>query len=135
MGCALGQTALNYRQPPMPFGRTNGAALGQSSNDCNLFLKRKDVHGPNPRSFEVGPRGAGNCRLDAVKADNNIDISPSPNRIAWGADPRGLAQFTQTQFVIERRVETDWVLNRYIATAPLTTASLMSLMERIEERL
>jgi hypothetical protein len=74
--------------------------------------------------------------VSAVKSDNGVDMSPCLYRIALAADPRSLPQFTQTQFVIERRNESDWsAVNRYIATAPLSTVSLLSLLERIEARL
>ena len=71
----------------------------------------------------------------ALKSNNNVETSPSLYRIAFASDPRTLPQFVNTQFLIERRNNSDFVMNRYIATAPLSTKSLLSLLERIESRL
>jgi hypothetical protein len=70
-----------------------------------------------------------------LKSHNNVDASPSLYRIALSADPRELPQFTQTQFLIERRNDAAFSLNRYIATAPLASDKLLSLLERLEGRL
>jgi hypothetical protein len=72
---------------------------------------------------------------ETLKSDNGVDASPHLLRIAIGADPRGLPQFTQTQLLIERRNDSYWETNRYIATAPLATNSLLALLERLEKRL
>jgi hypothetical protein len=76
-----------------------------------------------------------NAFSDQLSHDAGIVSTPMLSRIAFGADPKTLPQFVNAQLIIERRTEVSYDLNRYFVSAQLKTASLTSLLEKIESDL
>ena len=69
---------------------------------------------------------------DRILADNDVTASPLLFGIAFGADPKTLPPLVNAQLVIERRTDAGYAMNRYFTSAQLSTASLTSLLEKIE---
>jgi hypothetical protein len=67
---------------------------------------------------------AGGARLDFEVA-----------KLSIAADPKSLPQFTNTEYLIDRRQDTPFSQNRFFCSAPLRTDAHLRLLEKLERLL
>jgi hypothetical protein len=72
---------------------------------------------------------------DAIHSAYGWTYEYNLQRLAFAVDPKLLPQFRQTQFYIERRLNTPYADNRYYSGAPLSTEEHIKLLETIERDL
>jgi hypothetical protein len=72
---------------------------------------------------------------DAIHSAYGWTYEYNLQRLAFAVDPKLLPQFRQTQFYIERSLNTPYADNRYYSGAPLSTEEHIKLLETIERDL
>jgi hypothetical protein len=64
-----------------------------------------------------------------------IDAEIDVVRIGLGADPVGFPPFVNTNFLLDRRVDTPYTQNRYFCSAPLPTQAHVDFLQSMESQL
>jgi hypothetical protein len=77
----------------------------------------------------------GNLLAEYLRSAYGWDYEYNVHRIAFSVDPLGIPQLRNTQFFIERRLQSPYSENRYYSGAPMQTEEHLRLLETIEREL